>query len=57
MWRYAHNKQEAKMNTKNKPVIVVGGGIGGMASALALSRQGIATRVFEQASEFKEIGA
>lgn len=45
------------MNTKNKPVIVVGGGIGGMASALALSRKGIATRVFEQASEFKEIGA
>ena len=39
------------------PVLVVGGGIGGLAAALALARRGIEVRVFEQGSEFKEIGA
>jgi len=39
------------------PVIVVGGGIGGLAAALALARKGLKVRVFEQGSEFKEIGA
>lgn len=39
------------------PVLVVGGGIGGLAAALALARKGIATRVLEQAPEFKEVGA
>src|SRR2546430_518872 len=39
------------------PVLVVGGGIGGLATALALSRKGIPVQVLEQAPEFKEIGA
>jgi 2-polyprenyl-6-methoxyphenol hydroxylase-like FAD-dependent oxidoreductase len=39
------------------PVLVVGGGIGGLAAALALSRKGISVQVLEQAPEFKEIGA
>jgi len=39
------------------PVLVVGGGIGGLAAALALARKGLKVRVFEQGSEFKEIGA
>ncbi|HET9652491.1 MAG TPA: 3-hydroxybenzoate 6-monooxygenase [Usitatibacter sp.] len=39
------------------PVLVAGGGIGGLAAALALSRQGIAVKVLEQASEIGEIGA
>ena len=38
-------------------VIVVGGGIGGLSAALALSRKGIPVLVLEQAPEFKEIGA
>ena len=38
-------------------VLVVGGGIGGLTTALALSRKGIPVRVLEQAAEFKEIGA
>jgi salicylate hydroxylase len=45
------------MNAKDAPVIVVGGGIGGLATALALSRKGIPVQVLEQAPEFKEIGA
>jgi len=38
-------------------VLVVGGGIGGLAAALALSRKGVPVQVIEQAPEFKEIGA
>ena len=39
------------------PVLVAGGGIGGLAAALALSRQGIPVKVLEQASQIGEIGA
>src|SRR5579859_6535563 len=39
------------------PVLVAGGGIGGLAAALALARQGFAVKVLEQASEIGEIGA
>ena len=44
-------------NGKRPPVLVVGGGIGGLGTALALSRKGIPVHVIEQAPEFKEIGA
>src|SRR5687768_8406529 len=40
-----------------KPVIVAGGGIGGLAAALALSRRGFRVVVLEQAQQFGEIGA
>jgi salicylate hydroxylase len=43
--------------TSEKPVLIVGGGIAGLGTALALSRKGIPVQVLEQASEFKEIGA
>jgi 3-hydroxybenzoate 6-monooxygenase len=39
------------------PVLVVGGGIGGMAAALALSQSGHRVELFEQAAEIGEIGA
>lgn len=39
------------------PVLVSGGGIGGLAAALALVRQGFQVQVFEQAAEIGEIGA
>ena len=42
---------------KDLPVIVAGGGIGGLAAALALSRQGYRVTVLEQAPEIGEIGA
>ena len=42
---------------KDEQVLIVGGGIGGLAAALALARQGIPSQVIEQAAEFKEIGA
>ena len=39
------------------PVLVAGGGIGGLAAALALVRQGLEVTVLEQAPELGEIGA
>jgi salicylate hydroxylase len=38
-------------------VAIVGGGIGGLAAALALIRHGIEVEVYEQAPELKELGA
>ena len=40
-----------------QPVTVLGAGIGGLATALALSRRGAKVRVLEQASEIAEVGA
>jgi len=39
------------------PILVVGGGIGGLAAALALAKRGFAASVLEQAPTFGEIGA
>ena len=39
------------------PFLVIGGGLGGVATALALSRKGYPVHVLEKAHEFGEIGA
>jgi 3-hydroxybenzoate 6-monooxygenase len=39
------------------PMLIAGGGIAGLATAHALARKGFPVRVFEQASEFREVGA
>ena len=44
-------------NQSALPVLVSGGGIGGLAAALALTRRGFAVKVLEQAPELGEIGA
>lgn len=44
-------------SNREQVALVVGGGIGGLAAALALHKAGVAVRVFEQASELSEIGA
>jgi len=44
-------------NTAKQKVIVVGGGIGGLAAALALTRRNIQVLLLEQAAEIGEIGA
>jgi 3-hydroxybenzoate 6-monooxygenase len=38
-------------------VIVVGGGIGGLSAAYALTRKGLSVRVLERSAEFGEVGA
>lgn len=45
------------MNAPEERLIVVGGGIGGVTTALAMARAGHHVRVLEQASEFSEVGA
>lgn len=39
------------------PILVAGGGIGGLAAALGLARHGRPVRLFEQAQAFEEVGA
>jgi 2-polyprenyl-6-methoxyphenol hydroxylase-like FAD-dependent oxidoreductase len=50
---------EASMTTDRNPlpILVAGGGIGGLAAALALTLQGYSVKVLEQAAELGEIGA
>ena len=44
-------------DTRRVPFLVIGGGIGGLATALALSRQGYTVHLIEKAPHFGEIGA
>jgi 3-hydroxybenzoate 6-monooxygenase len=44
-------------NGSGQPIIIAGGGIGGLAAALALAQKGRAVHVLEQTSELREIGA
>src|SRR5947209_15686348 len=44
-------------DARNKqPIAIAGGGIGGLACALALARQGFRSLVLERAREFGEVG-
>jgi 3-hydroxybenzoate 6-monooxygenase len=45
------------MQSGSADVIVVGGGIGGLSAAFALTCQGLRVRVLERAEEFGEVGA
>jgi salicylate hydroxylase len=46
-----------QLKDRDRPSIIVGGGIGGLATALALASRGYPSRVLEQAPEFREVGA
>lgn len=39
------------------PLLLVGGGVGGLAAALALGQNAVATQLFEQSPAFTEVGA
>ncbi len=45
------------LKDRDCPIVVVGGGIGGLAAALALAGRGYPALVLEQAPEFREAGA
>ncbi|MCC6948823.1 MAG: 3-hydroxybenzoate 6-monooxygenase [Bradyrhizobiaceae bacterium] len=44
-------------NGRNQPILIAGGGIGGLAAAHALAQKGFPVRLFEQSGEFREVGA
>ncbi len=46
-----------KANGSDLPFLIAGGGIGGLVTAYALALKGFPVRVFEQSSEFREVGA
>ncbi len=48
---------ERARDTKPGPVLIVGGGIGGLATALALAQQGVPSHVLERRGAFNEEGA
>jgi salicylate hydroxylase len=45
------------LRSGSRPIIIAGGGIGGLSAALALAKRGFRVHVLEQAAEFKEVGA
>ncbi len=47
----------AGSNGGSAPIIISGGGIGGLVCAYALAQKGFPVRLFEQSSEFREVGA
>jgi len=46
-----------RSSTRDDRLLIAGGGIGGLAAALAVARRGYAVRVLEQSAEIGEIGA
>lgn len=53
----ARGRRAAESLFMTKEVLIAGGGIGGLAAALACSRAGCLVRLFEQADAFSEVGA
>src|SRR5450755_3171538 len=47
----------ASASSSTPSILVCGGGIGGLAAALALAQEGVRVKVLEQAQELGEIGA
>ena len=45
------------MTDPTHKVLIAGGGIGGLTTALALAAKGIPNQVLEQAAAFQEVGA
>ncbi len=49
--------QVNRQMTKNQRIIIAGGGIGGLATAVGLAQKGVKSCIVEQASQLGEIGA
>ena len=51
------NAREPRVSATEHTALIIGGGIGGLAAAVALQQAGIDATVFERAPVFREIGA
>jgi salicylate hydroxylase len=49
--------QHTLVNTRSVSILIVGGGIAGMATALSFARAGIRVTLIEKNAEFREVGA
>jgi 2-polyprenyl-6-methoxyphenol hydroxylase-like FAD-dependent oxidoreductase len=56
MYRSGRCCRGKTLPSKSDPILIVGGGLGGLTAALALAQRGIASRVLEGAPEFGAIG-
>ncbi len=56
MYRVSAENSGALLQSTSDPILIIGGGLGGLTTALALARRGIASRVLEGAPEFGAIG-
>ena len=50
-------RQHYAMGQRDLPIIIAGGGIGGLACGLMLGKTGRDVKIFEQADQFGETGA
>ena len=49
--------RQTKQHEPSQPILIAGGGIGGLTTAIALAQHGIATHILERHNEFSEAGA
>jgi salicylate hydroxylase len=54
---YCFKREDPPLTSRHISVAVIGGGIGGLAAALSLSRAGFDVQVYEQTPEVREVGA
>ena len=52
----AYNSSNRSSPAADLPVIIAGGGVGGLFAALCLAKKGIPSHVLERAPEFREVG-
>jgi 3-hydroxybenzoate 6-monooxygenase len=55
--RFSAGELHMSQNGRGQPILIAGGGIGGLAAGYALANKGFPVRILEQAPEFREIGA
>ena len=56
MYRSCDGHGSVQLTSRSEPILILGGGLGGLTTALALARRGIESRVLEGAPEFGAIG-
>jgi 3-hydroxybenzoate 6-monooxygenase len=54
---HRERREHREHRERRVPILIIGGGLGGLAAALALARRGLSAQVLEQATAFGEIGA
>jgi NADPH-dependent 2,4-dienoyl-CoA reductase/sulfur reductase-like enzyme len=58
-WRSNWRQQKIAKSEElisNKPIVIVGAGIGGLVAALALQQRGFEVALYEQARDLREVG-